>query len=205
MQLEKLEFVYNNEYFLLCKIKVAQGRDLEGHISLGLWDYNQNTQSWQVAHILDFMMKKCMQTCQVVIAKHSDDVCSVCIKNTHQNHFSSDVLNLDMCACSMDACCMQTCQNEVAQNCIWLIWPSDSDIFAHFSMFLTCFILPPLSLCAISDLYFFLLQKYFYHEIGKIKSHFCLKKNLHVVLLKFQVMETQKWCTFYFAKEEVLL
>jgi len=101
------------------------------------------------------------------------------------------------------ACCMQTCQNEVTQNCIWLIWPSDPDIFAHFSMFLTCFFLPPLSFCAISDLYFFLLQKYFYHEIGKIKSHFCLKKNLHVVLLKFQVMETQKWCTFYFAKEEV--
>ena len=74
-------------YFLLCKIKVAQGRGLEGHISL--WDYDQNTQSWQVAHILNFMMKKCMQACQVMIVKHSDDVCSVCIKNTHQNHFSA--------------------------------------------------------------------------------------------------------------------
>ena len=157
----------------------------------------QNTQSWQVAHILDFMKNKCMQTCQVVIAKHSDDVCSVCIKNTHQNHFSSEVLNLDMC-------CMHTCQDEYVQNWIWLIWPNDFDLFAHFSMFLTCFILPPLSPCTMSDLYFFLHQKYFYHEIGKIKSHLCLKKNLRVVLLKFQVTETQKWCYFFIAKEEVI-
>ena len=185
--------------FLLCKIKVAQGRGLEGHISLGLWDYNQNTQSWQVAHILDFMKKNCMQTCQVVIEKHWWFV--------HHEHSSyqssSEKLNLDRCACSMHAFCMHTCQNEVVKSCIWLIWPSDSDLFAHFSIFFTCFILPPLSHCARSDLYFFLHQNCFYHEIGKIKSHLCLKKNLHVALLKFQVTETQKWCYFFIAKEEV--
>ena len=88
----------------------------------------QNTQSWQVAHILDFMKKKCMQTCQLVIVKHSDDVC---IMNTHQNKSILEKLNLDMCACRLHA----TCQNEVALNCIWLILPSVSEPFAHFWMF----------------------------------------------------------------------
>ena len=118
-------------YFLLCKIKVAQGRGLEGHISLGLWDYNQNTQSWQVAHILDFMKKNCMHTCQVVFEKHWWFV--------HHKHSSyqssSEKLNLDRCACKMHAGCMHSCQNEVGQNFIWLILPSGSDTFAHFCIF----------------------------------------------------------------------
>ena len=101
------------------------------------------------------------------------------------------------------AACMHTCQNENVKSCIWLIWPSDSDLFAHFSIFFTCFILTPISHCARSDLYFFLHQNCFYHEIGKIKSHLCLKKNLHVALSKFQVTETQKWCYFFISKEEV--
>ena len=90
-------------YFLLCKIKAAQGRGLEGHISLGLWDYNQNTQSWQVAHILDFMKKNCMQTCQVVIEKHSDDLC---IMNTHHINpvLRNSILTGVHAACMHSAC-----------------------------------------------------------------------------------------------------
>ena len=108
--------------------------------------------------------------------------------------------------CMQHACILQAhLSKEAVESCIWLIWLSDSDLFAHFSIFFTCFILPPLSHCARSDLYFFLHQNCFYHEIGKIKSHLCLKKNLHVALLKFQVTETQKWCYFFIAKEEVLI
>ena len=147
----------------------------------------------------------CMQSCQRWLHIHPDDEGWLwCIRNPHQNQSRLE-LNFDSSACRLHAGCMHTCQNEVVKSCIWLIWPSDSDLFAHFSIFFTCFILPPLSHCARSDLYFFLHQNCFYHEIGKIKSHLCLKKNLHVALLKFQVTETQKWCYFFIAKEEVWL
>ena len=52
--------------------------------------------------------KLCLQTCQLVIAKHSDDEY---ILINQQNQPSSEQLNLERCAYVE---CMQTCQDEVA-------------------------------------------------------------------------------------------
>ena len=91
----------------------------------------QSTQSWQLAHILDFMIK-CACRCQLMIAKHSDDVCA--------KHSSSKSIQFwetqSWQVCMQNACRLHaTCQNKVAQNCIWLILPSVSEPFAHFWMF----------------------------------------------------------------------
>ena len=161
----------------------------------------QNTQSWQVAHILDLMKKKCMQTCQLVIVKHSDDVC---IMNTHQNKSILEKLNLDRCACRMHAGCMQPVKIKLLRTVFDWSYQVFLNHLPTSACFFTFFILLPLTPCAISYSYFFLHQKLLYPQIGKFKSLLYHVKNLHVDLSKFWLTETQKWCRIFFEKEEVL-
>ena len=147
------------------------------------------------------MKKNCMQTCQVVIEKHSDDLC---IMNTH--HINPVLRNSILTG--VHAKCMQAASTAVKMKLVRTSFDwSYQVVLIHLPIsayFFTSFILPPFTPCAISDSCFFLHQRLLYPQMGKFKSHLCHVKNLHVDLSKFEVTETQKRCRIFYEKEEVL-